>query len=95
MCCLSTASPACARERPIIVYRNGECGTWGSLGIRLQGSLAVRAVRVGDRLAWQGRVGTAIEVKGNKILLSFYSDGSQIWFDMTEVERAGIAPRKK
>lgn len=56
---------------------------------------AVRAVKVGDRVARQGRVGTAIEVKGSRVLLSFYNDGSQLWFDMTEVERAGISPGKK
>jgi len=55
----------------------------------------VGAIRIGDRVARQGRVGTAIEVKGGRVLLSFYNDGSQIWFDMTEVERAGISPKRR
>jgi len=54
----------------------------------------VRAIKLGDRVAWQGHVGTAIDVRGGKVLLSFYADGSQVWYDVTEVEKAGISPRK-
>jgi len=51
-------------------------------------------MKLGDRVARQGQVGTAIEFKDGMVLISFYADGSQRWYALTEVERAGISPKK-
>lgn len=55
------------------------------------------AMRVGDRVEVRhgaNGTGTAIEVRADKVLVSFYASGAQLWFDLTEVVKAGINPRK-
>jgi hypothetical protein len=57
----------------------------------------VRSVRVGDRVQANhggNGTGTAIELRADKVLVSFYASGAQLWFDLTEVVKSGINPRK-
>ncbi len=57
----------------------------------------MRAIRVGDRVQANhggNGTGTAIEVRADKVLVSFYASGAQLWFDLTEVEKSGINPRR-
>ena len=54
----------------------------------------MRAMKIGDRVARLGQVGTAIAFKDGKVLLSFYADGSQRWYDLSESEKGGIRPKK-
>lgn len=55
----------------------------------------MREIRVGDRVdARRGETGTAIDVHDDKVLVSFYRNGEQVWFDLTQVVRAGISPRR-
>ena len=62
--------------------------------MRLRGS-AMRAIKVGDRVdARRGETGTAIELRADQVLVSFYRSGEQAWFDLAQVVRAGISPRK-
>jgi hypothetical protein len=54
-------------------------------------------LRVGDRVeARRGGTGTgtAIDVRAGKVLVSFYTSGEQAWFDLTEVVKASISPKR-
>jgi len=58
----------------------------------------VREMRVGDRVqAMRGGTGTgtAIELRAGKVLVSYYTSGEQVWFDLAEVVNASINPMKQ
>ena len=55
-------------------------------------------MKVGDRV--QARhggtgTGTAIELRAGKVLVSYYTSGEQVWFDLAEVVNASVSPRKQ
>ena len=55
----------------------------------------MRGIRVGDRVdVKRGETGTAIDLKSGKVLVSFYRSGEQVWFDLAQVVKAGINPKK-
>jgi hypothetical protein len=56
----------------------------------------VAALQVGDRVEVKrgGReTGTAIELRSGKVLVSFYANGEQVWFDLAEIVKAEISPK--
>jgi hypothetical protein len=54
----------------------------------------MREIKVGDRVdARRGETGTAIDFRADKVLVSFYRSGEQVWFDLAQVVRAGVNPR--
>jgi len=55
----------------------------------------VREMRVGDRVeVRRGGTGTAIELRAGKVLVSFYASGEQTWFDLAEVARTSVSPKR-
>ncbi len=55
----------------------------------------MREIKVGDRVdASRGETGTAIELRADQVLVSFYRSGEQIWFDLAKVVKAGISTRR-
>ena len=55
----------------------------------------MREIRIGDRVdAKRGETGTAIDLRADKVLVSFYRSGEQVWFDLAQVVKAGISPRR-